>query len=430
MSARRSTALAFVLVISGVAFYSIRGVRSKAPEQWKTGYWIWAGEAPASSGFRPELLYVEAPGRHWPRDLPAADQYIVVRRIEPRSGLTDGAASSLAEDYKALVADAGGRAHITGLQIDYDCPTNKLESYGLFLKGVRRHLPASNRLSITALLDWFRPQTAVRYTLKQVDEFVPQFYDSGRVRESAGIAEPIDALKWAPIFNAYEVPYRIGISSFGRIARRRSDSSGHIEVNFFRDARPLDFAGRRPFARTTSVTAAGEYVVHYEVAAAPPAKLELLPGDTVDITFPTEASVLRAYEAARRFGGYSAGVIFFRWPNLYETLSLMPDDVQRIISGEPETAEIALEVRSPSCIERQCSDLYLDMGRSVQEADRTIGIRATAPLELFFPAEPLHPLPSRPNEIRVQIPAYSGLGRVYLGRTISSQPVQFEVVQQ
>ena len=78
-----------------------------------------------------------------------------------------------------------------------------------------------------------------------MDEFVPQFYDAGPERAASGIAEVIDAEKWAPIFNALGTPYRIGISSFGRVARRRANSSGVEQVMYFRDARPFDFAGKK-----------------------------------------------------------------------------------------------------------------------------------------------------------------------------------------
>src|SRR6185369_8728381 len=173
-------------------------------------------------------------------------------------------------------------------------------------------------------------------------------------RSSAGIAEPISAEKWASVFNAFQVPYRIGLSSFGRVARLR-----HNETQFFRDAIPLDFAGRREFVRSVRNTAAGELVVHYDVEAAVPNKPELLAGDAVEITFPTEASVRAAYEAVKQFGGYCAGPIFFRWPNRSETLAFAPDDVQRIVSGEGLSTATTLRVGPATCIERQCSDLYL-----------------------------------------------------------------------
>src|SRR5205814_4908509 len=121
--------------------------------------------------------------------------------------LTKAAAAALAEDFKAL-AEGAGNVRLAGLQIDYDCPTRNLASYGRFLRWVRQDLPAGRRLSITALLDWFEPGTAIRTTLSPVDEFVPQFYDAGPARVASGIAEPIDAAKWAPILNAYATPYR------------------------------------------------------------------------------------------------------------------------------------------------------------------------------------------------------------------------------
>ena len=417
-----------VLMAAVLALHSNNASPSKPKEPWKTGYWIWAGEPPASTGFESQILYVEAPGNRWPHDLPVSEQYVVVKRIEPGPELTSETASSLVESYNALTEDAGSRVSIAGLQIDYDCPTNRLEDYGRFLKQVRTSLPPGSRLSITALLDWFSPKTKVRSALRWVDEFVPQFYDAGPSRTSAGIAEPIDVRKWAPIFNAYEVPYRVGISSFGRIARRRSDGSGHSVVRYFRDASPLDFVGRRELTRTTSATEAGELVVHYDVVAPIEGKAELLPGDTVDITLPTEASVRAASDAAHQFGGYSAGILFFRWPSRSETLTLLPDDVQRIVSGESPRTEAKLEVSEPRCIERQCSDLYLDLGPGIFDADRAVAIRATGPVELFLPDGPLHPLALRPSQISVRVPAYAGLGKVYLGRAISSGPVRFEVV--
>jgi len=233
-----------VLTVAGLSFNVNHAVTPKEP--WKTGYWIWQGDEPVAAGFKVGVLYVEA-GRRWPHHLPDADEYVAVRRIEAGEELTARGAAALAEDFKALIADAGQQTHISGLQIDYDCPTGKLKSYAGFLDYVRQDLPANAHLSITALLDWFRRDTEVASVLEHVDEFVPQFYDAASVRSSAGIAEPISAEKWASRLNAFHVPYRIGISSFGRVARRR-----HSESQFFRDAIPLDFAGagnsRDPYA--------------------------------------------------------------------------------------------------------------------------------------------------------------------------------------
>jgi hypothetical protein len=398
--------------------------KQKAP--WKIGFWIWSGAAPATASIKPDILYVQAQGRDWPRKLPDAEEYMAVRRIEPNFELTKAAAAALAQDFKALTQSAGS-VRLVGLQIDYDCPTRNLASYGRFLRWVRQGLPAGSRLSITALLDWFEPGTAIRTTLSPVDEFVPQFYDAGPARVTSGIAEPIDAAKWAPILNAYGTPYRIGISSFGRVARRRIEN-GETAVHFFRDATPMEFAGRREFRRSTERTPADELVVRYDVAEPVPTRPTLKPGDVVEITFPTEPTVRTAYQAALRFGGYASGVLFFRWPNTDESLPLTPAEVARIVRGESLTSEAQLETRDGQCLERRCADLHLHLGRKPDGATRTVVIGASGPIELFLPDGPLRPSLGRGNRIFVNVPAYSGLESVYLGRAISDKTLGFEVL--
>src|SRR5262245_9548999 len=96
-----------VLAATSLAFHSIGAVPSKAKESWKTGYWVWAGDAPATATFTPQLLYVEAPGKRWPRNLPHANQYVIVQRLDPASPLTPAAAGVIADRYRAVVEDAG-----------------------------------------------------------------------------------------------------------------------------------------------------------------------------------------------------------------------------------------------------------------------------------------------------------------------------------
>jgi Protein of unknown function (DUF3142) len=418
-----------VIALAGFALRSPTSVPSNAKESWKTGYWVWAGEAPVSAQFAPELLYVEVSTPRWPRDLLQAQQYVIVQRIEPATPLTAATASAIAKRYRALVATAGAGVHISGLQIDYDCPTRALASYAGFLKQLRQGLPGDASLSITALLDWFGPHTDLANTLRWVNEFVPQFYDTARERTAGGIGEPIDPAKWAPTFNRYQVPYRIGISSFGRIARHRVDAFGRASVRYFRDASPLTFAGRAQLATSFDTTLSGEIVVHYAVLAPIGDVPELRPGDIVEVTFPTEASVRAAYEAAQHFGGYCAGVVAFRWPGRTETLTLAPDDVAHIASGESLSAGARLTVRQAPCLERACHDLYLDLGPHIASAPRTLDIRTTGPVDLFLPGGPLHPSVARSHDILVRLPAFAGMGQAYLGRVISRGRVHFEVLE-
>jgi hypothetical protein len=46
--------------------------------------------------------------------------------MESSAVLNEETASALAADYKAAIEDTGDRVKITGLQIDYDSPTNRL----------------------------------------------------------------------------------------------------------------------------------------------------------------------------------------------------------------------------------------------------------------------------------------------------------------
>jgi hypothetical protein len=409
------------LVILCFALGSAGHTDSKPFERWANAYWVWQGEAPARSEYKPNLLYVQIQGIQWLK-LPDAGAYIIVNRISPETDLSDELVTHIAQSYQTLLSDAGEGRHIKGLQIDYDCPTNRLKSYSRFLGALRKQLPPGTLLSITALLDWFTPGGNVDSVIAVVDEFVPQFYDVS-TRKSSGIGERIDPVKWAPIFNGLKTPYKIGVSSFGRIARRRIASEG-ASVQYFRDASPLDFA-RPEYRRSSETTPAGEFVLRYEVTATPSAP-GLLRGDAVEITFPTEASVRRAYDAVRQFGGFCSGAIFFRWPTESEALALKAEEVERILRGGSLTSQPELELRDGYCIERRCTDLYLKLGRDFAARDRVIEIAARGSMDLFIPGGPLRTMAVR-NRILISVPAYSGVPSIYLGRAMSKTALQFEV---
>jgi hypothetical protein len=406
---------ALALILVGWMWTPSKTFPPKAVQPWKTGLWVWAGAAPVASETKPDILYVQVQGTRWPEAVPPAEEYFVVKRLEPAAVPTESTALAIAETYKGILQSAALPVPIIGLQIDYDCPTGKLAEYAAFLRHLRSALPSEARLSITALLDWFTPGTSIREALEPVDEFVPQFYDAGQGHSASEIAEPLDASKWAPVFNALRVPYRIGVSSFGRIARTRSK-----KVAYFRDATPLDFAIRRNLLRSTETTAAGELVVQYRLPQGES-------GDEIDITFPTTASVRKAFEAAQRFGGYCAGVLFFRWPNEGESLQLTADDVEAILSGKESSVRPTVETRDGNCPDRHCTDVYLRLGWDPNPQSQVVRVRPLQPLALFLSDGPLKPFVNRQNQIFVSVPAYAGLRSVYLGRSLSDHPVNFEV---
>ncbi len=411
------------------------GVPARPTEPWKTGFWLWAGDRPAQSSYAPEILYVNVAGTRWPDALPAAGEYVIVFRIESYAALTPVLADSLVERFEALQRSAasghyaavGGAARITGLQIDYDCPTESLAAYAGFLRGVRARLPRDMSLSITALLDWFRPAAGVAGVLASVDEFVPQFYDTSTPDAADGIAVPIDAGKWAAVFNSYRVPYRIGISSFGRVARRRADASGRSSVRFIRDAAPADFARQAGTSASTRLTWSHELVVRYGITQELAGGEDLRQGDTVEITFPTTESVRTAVHAARTFGGHAAGVVAFRWPGRTETLALDPADIGRIFAGEAPAADPGLSVRHAACVSAACSDLYLRFS-DAPVASRTLLVIANGTLDTFIPPASVRARWDGQNRIVANVDAYAGIGELYLGRAISAAAVSFTLV--
>ena len=417
---------AVALVVAGLFWTPTWSSPPRKHLPWKTGFWVWAGDPPAESETKPDLLYVQVPGSRWPDSVPEASQYIMVRRLERSSDITPQMAEALAAVYTEV--RQGGPPSIVGLQIDYDCPTSRLADYASFLRSLREAIPPDTQISITALLDWFRPETRIQEVVDAVDEFVPQFYDAGPERAAAGIAEAIDVEKWSPIFNALGTPYRIGISSFGRVARRRANSSGVEQVMYFRDARPFDFAGKKELTPSTQTTEAGELVVHYTINDVH-ARLHsgLAPRDQVDITFPTTESVRSGYEAVRRFGGYCAGAIFFRWPSRSETLFFTASEVLEILTGTSGSSEIEVETREGDCVSLRCADVYLRLAPDPASTDRRVFVRPNGRVEMFLPDGPLLPRWRQSEEITVNIPAYSGLRYVYLGRALSHESVQFEV---
>jgi hypothetical protein len=163
-----------------------------------------------------------------PKDLPSARDYWLVFRCDRQTvpGLTAG--PLLAAGVSRLRQEARDRnLNVVGVQLDIDSPTAALSQYAVFLHEVKTNLPTGLELSITALLDWFRGGTAIDEVIRQVDEFVPQFYD-------------VDS------FDSYSggSSIRVGVLFAGRKAASpngRAAGSGIVSVNFKSEAQMHDY---------------------------------------------------------------------------------------------------------------------------------------------------------------------------------------------
>ena len=369
----------------------------------------------------------------WPGGLPKADTYIAVWRYAEMKSPGSEIIKELVDEYQSVKLEAQKSGQrVVGLQLDYDCPTKHLQEYALFLKNLRAVFPRENIISITALLDWFRPQTGIESVIRQVDEYVPQFYDIApehSAKDKTGIAQIIAPARWAGIFNSYGRPYRIGIASFGRIVEigqdkkssRSSKAASNRKINIL-DYSPLEIMAKSELERISNWTSeAGEIILKYKVRSRRSAYYwPLYPGAIIKMIFPTEKSVSSAYTAARAMGGWCKGVVFFRWPMENEAMAFSQREINNIMSeGEATLGDLSIETQDGLCAAVSCMDLYLRVKKRFPKDPLLLRIRLSNDLEYFLPDGRIKIKPTGPRTIDVAIPAYAGAPKIYLGRAVT-----------
>jgi hypothetical protein len=375
-----------------------------------------------------------------PDELPAAREYWLVWRYE-RQGVPDvRAAPAVAREFRRLAAGARDRhLDVTGVQLDIDSPTEALPQYAAFLRALRTCLPQGSEISITALLDWFRAGTAIGAVIREVDEFVPQFYDvqaRGENHRGTTIATRVDAARWGPSFRRFGKRYRVGISTFGRarmVPRAEGPAGRHFGVQFFRDLAPMDAATNPAFQMQAARNQAGELVLSYRAERNTNigySRFET--GDTVQFILAAPESIRAAAESARKMGGAVAGVVFFRWPAPNEGLTMQPGEALSA-AGFPApdaTTHSRVHAVDGRCAAVQCADLYLQ--GAVPLAPRAVRylIRASAELEYFLPGQNVPVRMTGPSRLEVSVPPYCGRARLYLGRAVSLKRSEFGIEEE
>jgi hypothetical protein len=125
-------------------------------------------------------------------------------------------------------------------------------------------------------------------------------------------------------------------------------------------------------------------------------------------------------ETAKKFGGYAAGVVFFRWPNEDETLAMPPEEALGVPLKPAE-----LETKSEECVAVNCSDLYLLRASRFAANEVEYRIQVSADIDYMVPADNLPVRVVNPRELAVKIPPYGAKPRLHLGRVVTSKPVTF-----
>jgi hypothetical protein len=415
--------------------------QSPAP-QWTTGFWFWQYTyKPAECHHEPlDVLFLEvgsinrqaglwSVSDNFPADYPDAKQYWLVFRCERQQLPGAESIPLLGRSIGSALAQARmDHLNVAGVQLDIDSPTRDLPNYASYLHDVRKALPPGLQLSLTSLLDWFHDGTAIADVIREVDEFVPQFYDVNDRTDS--IAAKIDSARWGPIFNRLGKPYRIGISTFGR-ARLVSSAGGRVQT--FRDIVPLDIATNAAFRLETARNAANELVLNYRVTR--PATISwtnFIPGDTLQFILATPDSVHAAVESTRRMKGNVAGVVFFRWPSAAESLTLQPDEVLQAVgvsAGAPPVP-ISIDVIDGRCAAVSCVDLYLEARDPLSPKPLRYEVHSKVAFEYFLPEKNVPIRMTGASTLELSLPPYCERGHLYLGRAVTAQPSQFTVEEQ
>lgn len=416
------------------AFLASCGPRPSPPEprEFRLGFWYWrTPEAFAYQGPALDALYVQggeldAKGRLsdlWPPELPPARRYVSVLRIQKPEVPKPALLRPIVEAYKSwAVSLRKSGAPLRGLQIDLDVPTTSLGDYAVFLEALRKALPPGTRLSITALVDWFRPGTKVRTVLEKVDEFVPQFYDVRPPGDLPRIAEAVSD-RFSSRFEDAGKPYWIGAASFGRIERVRGSPP---QRRAYREMSPLDLFAA-PVRQTGVFTSpAGERILHF-IVQRPSPRLELQPGDEVDVILPTRESIRKAVRSAREFGPNCQGVLFFRWPSRREALTLTPGEVLAAASERTPARTDELVVREGDCPGRRCYDLSVRAGDRLRLTPVSLIVSSSAPIDYLSPTNRLKVVFESRLRVRVEVPGDARESVIPIARAFSKEPATFSL---
>jgi hypothetical protein len=432
--------IALLLYSGSVAMFSACRALPPRPLTWEVGYWYWSHSSrdpgPIPSAVMPDVVYVQVgtlsvaglAESRWPTRLPPAKSYVATWRSDEARPPDAALGVPLAATFARIEAEAArARQRVVGLQLDVDCPTRSLAAYAAFLRDLRGRLPSGQRLSITALLDWFGRGTGAPELVASVDEYVPQFYDAQLGGPGAEIAEPVDVRRWAPVFNGLGTPYRIGLSAFGRIQRARLRTDGSVARESFRDVKLLELWSQGLRVIETETNRSAEQVVRWDVPRALPPALAV--GDRVEAVLPTRESVRSGNDAARAFGGLCAGVVFFRWPGADETLVMSPDEVAQSLTGVAKTfAPPRLQASDGGCAGRHCVDLTAGLDDRFPSRPVKLQLVASSDVEYLVPSQPAVTVrQTGVREIMVGIPEFVGEREVRLGRAFSRLPARYEI---
>lgn len=218
---------------------------------------------------------------------------------------------------EALAAPLAEIAASSRLQLDFDCPTGKLQHYSRLLTQVRAALPAVE-LSITALPDWLGNPDFVSIA-KQVDFYVLQVHgltQPATLDDSAPIFDPARAARHVAEAAAIGMPFHVALPTYGHRQWFRPDGT---------------FVG-----------------ISAEIPANLSASAHIVREERAD---PAEVAAFVRMLRGRRTASLR-GLFWFRMPAAGDELNCCMDTFRHVAAGEdpPETLRAELRVTEPGLV--------------------------------------------------------------------------------
>ena len=112
-----------------------------------------------------------------PLNLPANSRVTAVVRVETDSASQPSLSTSQTTRLANLISEVAGLPNIVAVQIDFDATRSQREFYRNVIVEVRRHLPETIGLSITALVSWCADDNWLADL--PIDEAVPMLFRMG-----------------------------------------------------------------------------------------------------------------------------------------------------------------------------------------------------------------------------------------------------------
>ncbi|MGB0745039.1 MAG: DUF3142 domain-containing protein [Opitutales bacterium] len=133
-----------------------------------------------------------------------------------------------------------GGLELAAVEIDFDCPTSKLELYAEQLLKLREDLDGLP-LSITTLPTWMTRPEAFRKLVEATDHFVLQVHSiqrAERFESDVSLCHAGRALLWTKQAAAFGKPYHLALPTYGY--RLAYDLSGNLVEVAAEDASPIE----------------------------------------------------------------------------------------------------------------------------------------------------------------------------------------------